>query len=117
MNHYIKQGGKEMSRKIWTFDTTLRDGEQVPGAKLNQHEKIEVAKQLRRMQVDIIEAGFPASSEGDFNAVKEVAKQVGNTDEMMITALARAVKPDIDAVYESIKHAEKPLIHMVLGTS
>lgn len=106
-----------MSRKIWTFDTTLRDGEQVPGAKLNQHEKIEVAKQLRRMQVDIIEAGFPASSEGDFNAVKEVAKQVGNTDEMMITALARAVKPDIDAVYESIKHAEKPLIHMVLGTS
>src|SRR5699024_5684887 len=116
-NNYIHEEEYKMSRKIWTFDTTLRDGEQVPGAKLNQHEKIEVAKQLRRLQVDIIEAGFPASSEGDFNAVKEVAKQVGNTDEMMITALARAVKPDIDAVYESIKYAEKPLIHMVLGTS
>src|SRR5699024_8230191 len=116
-NNYIHEEEYKMSRKIWTFDTTLRDGEQVPGAKLNQHEKIEVAKQLRRLQVDIIEAGFPASSEGDFNAVKEVAKQVGNTDEMMITALARAVKGDIDSVYESIKDAEKPLIHMVLGTS
>lgn len=106
-----------MSRKIWVFDTTLRDGEQVPGAKLNLYEKLEVAKQLKKLQVDIIEAGFPASSQGDFNAVKEVAQQVGNTDDIMITALARAVKADIDTVYESIKHAEKPLIHMVLGTS
>lgn len=106
-----------MSRKIWVFDTTLRDGEQVPGAKLNLFEKLEVAHQLKKLQVDIIEAGFPASSEGDFNAVKEIATQVGNTDEMMITALARAVKADIDSVYHSVKHAEKPLIHMVLGTS
>ena len=106
-----------MSRKIWMFDTTLRDGEQVPGAKLNLYEKLEVAKQLKRLQVDIIEAGFPASSEGDFNAVKQIASQVGNTDDIMITALARAVKADIDSVYESVKHAEKPLIHMVLGTS
>ena len=106
-----------MSRKIWVFDTTLRDGEQVPGAKLNLYEKLEVAEQLKSLQVDIIEAGFPASSEGDFNAVKEIATKVGNTDDIMITALARAVKADIDSVYHSVKHAEKPLIHMVLGTS
>ncbi|MBK3494938.1 2-isopropylmalate synthase [Viridibacillus sp. YIM B01967] len=106
-----------MSRKIWVFDTTLRDGEQVPGAKLNLYEKLEVAHQLKKLQVDIIEAGFPASSAGDFNAVKEIAMKVGNTDHLMITALARAVKADIDAVYNSVKYAEKPLIHMVLGTS
>ncbi|MBO1002298.1 2-isopropylmalate synthase [Pseudogracilibacillus auburnensis] len=106
-----------MSRKIWVFDTTLRDGEQVPGAKLNLSEKLEVAQQLKKLQVDIIEAGFPASSEGDFNAVKEIAQKVGNTDDITITALARAVKADIDSVYHSVKHAEKPLIHMVLGTS
>src|SRR5699024_3620522 len=85
--------------------------------KLNLYEKLEVAHQLKRLQVDIIEAGFPASSEGDFNAVKEIATKVGNTGDIMITALARAVKEDIDAVYESVKHAENPLIHMVLGTS
>ena len=106
-----------MSRKIWVFDTTLRDGEQVPGAKLNLPEKLEVAKQLKKLNVDIIEAGFPASSAGAFNAVKEVATQVGNTDDIMITALARAVKADIDSVYEAVKHAENPMIHMVLGTS
>lgn len=106
-----------MSRKIWVFDTTLRDGEQVPGAKLNIYEKLEVAQQLKKLQVDIIEAGFPASSEGDFQAVKQVAQQVGNTDDIMITALARAVKNDIDAVYNAVKYAENPMIHMVLGTS
>lgn len=106
-----------MSRKIWVFDTTLRDGEQVPGAKLNVKEKLEVATQLKTLGVDIIEAGFPASSEGDFNAVKKVAQQIGNTDEIMITALARAVKTDIDSVYQSVKHAQRPMIHMVLGTS
>ncbi|HBZ09264.1 MAG TPA: 2-isopropylmalate synthase [Bacillus bacterium] len=106
-----------MSRKIWVFDTTLRDGEQVPGAKLNQYEKLEVAYQLKKLGVDIIEAGFPSSSAGDFNAVKEIANKVGNTDDIMITALARAVKSDIDAVYNSVKYAEKPLIHIVLGTS
>ncbi|RST76091.1 2-isopropylmalate synthase [Siminovitchia acidinfaciens] len=106
-----------MARKIWVFDTTLRDGEQVPGAKLNQFEKLEVAQQLKKLGVDIIEAGFPASSTGDFHAVKEIAEKVGNTNDIMITALARAVKSDIDAVYNSVKHAEKPLIHMVLGTS
>lgn len=106
-----------MSKKIWVFDTTLRDGEQVPGAKLNLIEKLEVAQQLKKLQVDMIEAGFPASSAGDFQAVKEIAMKVGNTDQIMITALARAVKEDIDAVYNSIKYAENPFIHIVLGTS
>ena len=106
-----------MSRKIWVFDTTLRDGEQVPGAKLNLYEKVEIAQQLKKLGVDIIEAGFPASSQGDFDAVKAVAKRVGNTSDIMITALARAVKEDIDAVYNAVKYAENPMIHMVLGTS
>lgn len=102
-------------RKILVLDTTLRDGEQVPGAKLNLYEKLEIAAQLRKLNVDIIEAGFPASSAGDFKAVEEIAKTVGK--DVMITALARAVKSDIDAVYNSVRHAEKPLIHIVLGTS
>jgi 2-isopropylmalate synthase len=102
-------------RRIIVLDTTLRDGEQVPGAKLNLYEKLEIASQLKNLNVDIIEAGFSASSAGDFKAVEEIAKKVG--DEVMITALARAVKSDIDAVYNSVKHAQKPLIHIVLGTS
>lgn len=106
-----------MSRKIWIFDTTLRDGEQVPGAKLNLYEKVEIAQQLKKLGVDIIEAGFPASSKGDFEAVKAVAQRVGNTNDIMITALARAVQADIDSVYNAIKYAENPMIHMVLGTS
>ncbi|HEX9061804.1 MAG TPA: 2-isopropylmalate synthase [Clostridia bacterium] len=104
-----------MSRKVIVLDTSLRDGEQVPGAKLNLYEKLEIANQLKKLNVDIIEAGFPSSSAGDFNAVKEIAKTVG--DGPMITALARAVKGDIDSVYESVKYAQKPLIHIVLGTS
>ncbi|MER1958134.1 MAG: 2-isopropylmalate synthase [Solibacillus sp.] len=106
-----------MSRKIWVFDTTLRDGEQVPGAKLNLYEKVEIAQQLKKLGVDIIEAGFPASSQGDFDAVQAVAQKVGNTSDIMITALARAVKNDIDSVYHAVKHAQNPMIHMVLGTS
>ena len=104
-----------MTRNIIVFDTTLRDGEQVPGAKLNMKQKIELAEQLKRLQVDIIEAGFPASSAGDFKAVQEIARTVG--DSVSITALARAVKSDIEAVYESVKLAQNPLIHIVLGTS
>lgn len=104
-----------MNRKIIVFDTTLRDGEQVPGAKLNIQQKVEIAQQLKRLNVDIIEAGFPASSAGDFQAVRQIAGSVG--DSVSITALARAVKSDIDAVYESVKLAQNPLIHIVLGTS
>ncbi|AFS77822.1 2-isopropylmalate synthase LeuA [Gottschalkia acidurici 9a] len=102
-------------KKILVFDTTLRDGEQVPGAKLNLHQKIEIAKQLIKLNVDIIEAGFPSSSPGDFKSVETIAKKIG--DKAMITALARAVKSDITSVYESVKHAQDPLIHIVLGTS
>ncbi len=104
-----------MSRQIKIFDTTLRDGEQVPGAKLGLKEKLEVARQLKALQVDYIEAGFSASSAGDFKAVEAIAKEVG--DGPVITSLARAVKSDIDAVYHSIKYAERPLIHIVLGAS
>jgi len=104
-----------MNRKIIVLDTTLRDGEQVPGAKLNVTQKVEFAKALKRLQVEIIEAGFPASSQGDFLSVQEVARSVG--DSVTITALARAVKSDIDSVYESIKIAQNPYIHIVLGTS
>ncbi|MFP4017552.1 MAG: 2-isopropylmalate synthase [Halanaerobiales bacterium] len=104
-------------RRIIVLDTTLRDGEQVPGAKLNLEEKLEMARQLSKLNVDVIEAGFSASSPGDFNAVKEIAKKIGNNGGPKITALARAVKSDIDAVYQSVKYAERPLIHIVLGTS
>lgn len=104
-----------MNRKIIVLDTTLRDGEQVPGAKLNVQQKLEFARQLKRLRVDIIEAGFPASSQGDFQAVQEIARSVG--DSVGITALARAVKTDINAVYESIRIAQHPLIHIVLGAS
>ena len=104
-----------MKRNILVLDTTLRDGEQVPGAKLNIYEKLEIANQLKNLKVDIIEAGFPSSSIGDFKAVETIAKKIG--DSVMITALARAVRSDIDAVYNSVKYAAKPLIHIVLGTS
>ncbi|RCX16317.1 2-isopropylmalate synthase [Anaerobacterium chartisolvens] len=104
-----------MSRRILVLDTTLRDGEQVPGAKLNLYEKLEIAQQLKALNVDIIEAGFPSSSAGDFNAVSEIAKAVG--DGPMITALSRAVRSDIDSVYQSVRWAERPLIHIVLGAS
>lgn len=102
-------------KKVLILDTTLRDGEQAPGAKLNLYQKLEIASQLKKLKVDIIEAGFSASSPGDFEAVKAIAKKVG--DGPMITALARAVKEDILSVYESVKYAERPIIHMVLGTS
>lgn len=102
------------SRKIDVFDTTLRDGEQVPGASLNRDEKLEIAHQLVRLGVDVIEAGFAASSPGDFAAIKTIAEQVKGP---VITALARAVKADIEAVAEAVKPAERPRIHMVLGTS
>lgn len=105
----------ERYRNIIVLDTTLRDGEQVPGAKLNVRQKLEFAQQLKRLRVDIIEAGFPASSQGDFQAVQQIARTVG--DSVGITALARAVISDIDAVYESIREAEQPLIHIVLGAS
>ncbi len=104
-----------MARKIYVFDTTLRDGEQVPGAKLNLEEKLAVAEQIAKMKVDMMEVGFPSSSQGDFEAVKAISKKIGH--EVWITALGRAVESDIDAVYQSIRDAQNPLIHIVLGSS
>jgi len=104
-----------MSRKIYVFDTTLRDGEQVPGAKLNLDEKLAVAQQIAKMKVDMMEVGFPSSSQGDFEAVRAISRKVGQ--DVWIAALGRAVATDIDCIYESIRDAENPLIHIVLGSS
>jgi 2-isopropylmalate synthase len=104
-------------RQIKILDTTLRDGEQVPGAKLNLAEKVEISRQLVHMNVDMLEVGFAASSKGDFQAIKTIAKEVGSQSNTVITALGRAVKEDIDAIYESVKYANNPMIHIVLGTS
>lgn len=104
-----------MSRKIYVFDTTLRDGEQVPGAKLNLAEKLDVAEQIVKMKVDMMEVGFPSSSQGDFEAVQAISRKIGK--DVWIAALGRAVQSDIDCIYKSIREAEKPLIHIVLGSS
>ncbi len=96
------------------FDTTLRDGEQSPGATMNAEEKLRVAKQLEKLGVDIIEAGFPMSSEGDFEAVRMIAKEIKNSE---VCALARASQEDIDAAWEAVKEAEKPRIHTFIATS
>ncbi|MFO7820202.1 MAG: 2-isopropylmalate synthase [Halanaerobacter sp.] len=101
-----------MSVKI--FDTTLRDGEQTPGVSLNMKEKLEIAKQLDRLQVDVIEAGFPITSEGDFKAVKKIAQEVSNP---IVAGLARATKKDIDRAWEALKEADKPRIHTFIATS
>lgn len=101
-------------RKIYVFDTTLRDGEQVPGAKLNLEEKLCIAKQLDKLQVDFMEVGFPSSSVGDFESVKAISKVVKNST---VVGLGRAVESDIDAIYGSIKYAANPMIHIVLGSS
>ncbi|MCK4485160.1 MAG: 2-isopropylmalate synthase [Desulfobacterales bacterium] len=100
--------------KIFVFDTTLRDGEQVPGACLNPREKLEIALQLARLGVDAIEAGFPISSPGDFEAVKAIAERVKGPT---IVALARAVRQDIETAWNTIKGAEKPRIHVFLPSS
>ncbi len=99
---------------IRIFDTTLRDGEQSPGATLTTEEKIQVAEQLTRLNVDIIEAGFPAASPGDLMAVKEIARR---TRGVAIAGLARANVSDIDAAWEAIREAEQPVLHVFLATS
>lgn len=103
--------------RIIFFDTTLRDGEQSPGATLNVEQKLLIAQQLSRLGVDIIEAGFAYASKGDFYAVQEIAKQVGLVDGPTICSLARATKQDIDAAAEALKPAAKQRIHTFLATS
>jgi 2-isopropylmalate synthase len=99
---------------IQIFDTTLRDGEQVPGCKLNTEQKVVIAKQLDLLGVNVIEAGFPVSSPGDFKSVQAISKIVKNAT---VCGLTRAVKNDIDVAAESLKYAVKPRIHTGIGTS
>ncbi len=103
-----------MSRKIYIFDTTLRDGEQAPGIHLNVKEKLEIAEQLEKLNVDIIEAGFPISSESDFKAVQEISKQIKSRG---VAALARAVPKDIEAAGTALKGAAQPVIHAFISSS
>lgn len=100
--------------KVIIFDTTLRDGEQAPGATMNMEEKLLIAKTLEKMGVDVIEAGFPAASNGDFEAVNRIAKNIKNS---VICGLARAKKSDIERTAEAVKPAAKPRIHTFLATS
>ncbi|WP_062199019.1 2-isopropylmalate synthase [Massilibacterium senegalense] len=101
-------------RKIQIFDTTLRDGEQSAGINLNFTEKMEIAKQLERLGVDVIEAGFPAASPGDFQSVKEIAEAVTHSS---VTGLSRANQKDIDACWEALKNSAEPRIHTFIATS
>jgi 2-isopropylmalate synthase len=111
-------GGMTETNVVRVFDTTLRDGEQSPGATLNIDEKLEIARQLARMRVDIIEAGFPIASPGDFEAVRRIAEEIGQGDDPpVIAGLARANKPDIDRAWEAVRHAKRPRIHTFLATS
>jgi len=100
--------------KVLIFDTTLRDGEQAPGASMNQREKLEVALALERLGVDIIEAGFPVISKGDFESVQMVARKIRGCS---VAGLARSVRKDIDAAAEALKGAKRPRIHVFLATS
>lgn len=103
-----------MAEKLYVFDTTLRDGEQVPGSQLNTVEKIEVARQLELLGVDVLEAGFPVSSPGDFNSVREISKAVTAPT---ICALTRAVEKDIEVAADALKYAKRGRIHTGIGTS
>src|SRR3989338_2887403 len=100
--------------KVIIFDTTLRDGEQSPGASLEKEEKLEIARQLARLGVDVIEAGFPISSGGDFDAVKLVASNVKGP---VICGLARCIEKDIKAAAAAVKPARHPRVHVFLATS
>lgn len=100
--------------RLIIFDTTLRDGEQAPGAALNQKEKVEIASALADLGVDVIEAGFPVSSKGDFEAVAAVAKNVKGP---VMCGLARAINKDIDTAYRAVRYSKKPRIHVFLATS
>ena len=102
------------NQKVLIFDTTLRDGEQVPGCKLNTEQKLVIAHRLDELGVDVIEAGFPISSPGDFNSVEAIAKVVQNAT---VCALTRAVKEDIDVAARALQHAKNPRIHTGIGTS
>src|SRR5438046_8022243 len=100
--------------RIVIFDTTLRDGEQAPGFSMNVEEKLNMARQLERLQVDVIEAGFPIASEGDFDAVKLISSEIRGAT---IAGLARALPADIDRCWQALEQAVRPRIHTFLATS
>src|SRR6202035_4248165 len=100
--------------RITIFDTTLRDGEQSPGCSMNQQEKLRLAHQLDRLGVDVIEAGFPIASDGDFESVKAIASVVRRP---IVAGLARACRPDIERAWQALKDAARPRIHVFLATS
>lgn len=104
-----------MSDKVFVFDTTLRDGEQSPGASMNTAEKLEIARQLVRLGVDVIEAGFPVSSPGDFESVRRISDEVG--DAVVVCALSRAVPNDIEVAADALANARRPRIHTGIGVS
>src|SRR5712692_5702082 len=103
-----------MPEKVWVFDTTLRDGEQSPGCSMNLEEKLQMARQLDRLGVDILEAGFPIASQGDFEAVRAVAAEVRRP---IIAALARCTELDIKRAAQALQDAARPRIHTFLATS
>jgi len=105
---------RKMPEKVYIFDTTLRDGEQSPGASMNIEEKVIMARQLEKLGVDVIEAGFPISSEGDFESVKAIAEEVRNSQ---VAGLARTREQDIDRAWEAVKGGEDPRIHVFIATS
>src|SRR5436305_1831035 len=100
--------------RVLIFDTTLRDGEQSPGISLNRQEKLEIAHQLARLGVDVIEAGFPITSPGDFESVQAIAREVEGP---VICGLARTAKQDIDAAWNAVRESERPRIHTFIATS
>jgi 2-isopropylmalate synthase len=106
-----------MSDRIYIFDTTLRDGEQSPGAALDAEAKLEIAHQLARLRVDVIEAGFPAASPGDLEAVHAIAEHVGTANGPTIAGLARTTRSDIDKCWQAVKPAARPRIHTFIATS
>src|SRR5271165_6632351 len=106
--------GRSESDRVMIFDTTLRDGEQSPGISLNKTEKLEIAHQLARLGVDVIEAGFPITSPGDFESVQAIA---GEVEGPVICGLARTVSQDIEAVWNAVRDAQRPRIHVVIATS
>src|SRR5512146_2812671 len=107
---------QNQSDRILIFDTSLRDGEQSPGATLNVDEKLTIARQLARLGVDVIEAGFPYSSPGDFEAVQKIAQIVGTAEGPTICGLARATRQDIQTAAEALKPAAHARIHTFIAT-
>ncbi|MFV2070929.1 MAG: 2-isopropylmalate synthase, partial [Pirellulales bacterium] len=114
MNAKTKQNTATDTDRVIVFDTTLRDGEQSPGCSMNLEEKLRVATALEEMQVDVIEAGFPIASNGDFEAVYEIAKKLRTSS---VAGLARATRKDIDRAGEAVKPAKRPRIHTFISTS